>query len=142
MCCSEDSPWYCKKIPLAFFRIYFLLSNSSLDECKTKNRVMGFWALERLYVDGYKQIIGFGEELIIFEPQYIKAKKKIEKAQDKHLLIPYNFIDKSSLSLEAEENKYFLIRITSLSKNTMEMEYVDVSKEGRMAAIRKHWVRP
>lgn len=103
---------------------------------------MGFWALERLYVDGYKQIIGFGEELIIFEPQYIKAKKKIEKAQDKHLLIPYNFIDKSSLSLEAEENRYFLIRITSLSKNTMEMEYVDVSKEGRMSAIRKHWVRP
>lgn len=137
---DETTPWYCKKIPLAPFHIYFLFCNASLNHCKTKKRVMGFWALERLYIDGYKQIIGFGQELVIFEPGYIKFKK--ENAEVNYLMMSYSFIDKSFLPLDNKENKYFLIKIVSLSKNAIEMEYIDVSNQEKMVTIRKRWVRP
>lgn len=139
----DYTPWYLRDVLLSPFDIFYVLPPSMLAH-QARERILGLWNLKNLYVDEHKESVSFGCELMMIDPEYIVAKKYREEIPSKarDLLIHYSVLDKDSLPLDDKQNSYVLIKILLLSKHVFDTEYIDVSKEGKIANIKKRWVRP
>lgn len=136
------TPWYWKDIPLAPFHIFYV-PPFSMDVHQVRERILGSWTLKSLHINGYLQYTASGCEEMIIDLKYIRARRDREEIplEARKLLVSYSVIDKSSLPHHEKEESYILVRLLTLSKNILDAECIDVSKDGNVAIIRKLWVR-